>query len=61
MSDDEAQNLSTMEDDSLSNENESVYSQPTGSGTPVKKKRKKEGSETGSTKKKVKVLPTNFS
>jgi hypothetical protein len=61
MSDDEVQNLSNMEDDSLSNENESVYSQPTTSGTPVKRKRKKEGSEVGSTKKKVKVLPINFS
>jgi hypothetical protein len=61
MSDDEAQNMSTIEDDSLSNENESVDSPPTGSATPVKKKRRKDGSEMGSTKKKQKVLPINFS
>jgi len=61
-SDDDGQNASAMDDDSLSNENESVFSQPVGGGpsTPVKKvKRRKESSEMGSAKKKQKLLAIN--
>jgi hypothetical protein len=61
-SDDEAQNASAMDEDSLSNDNESVVSQPVGLGTPLKKtKKRKEGSEVGSAKKKQKYLTVNFS
>jgi len=56
-SDDDGQNTSALDDDSVSNENESVVSQAIGGpSTPVRRvKKRKEGSEMGSAKKKQKL------
>jgi len=61
-SDDDGQNTSPVDDESVSNENESVFSQAIGGGpsTPMKKaKKRKEGIEMGSAKKKQKLLAIN--